>query len=261
MSQEFGMKELYDVTLKANTHINFGNRQFEPNETIVRFDKIKIANFSELDSVYRAHGGKNDSTQIIWENTKEIQVSFTQGIFSLLQFGIMCNSKVVYKDKNNFVIVPKYIKVETDEDNMVYLKDKNIQTIFCYLSETYEKIQPLEIDKENGILKFNEPYKDICIDYTYKYTNSYTQCYIGEKHFQDYLLLEGKTRVKDDITGKVRTGIIRIPRLKLMSNLSMRLGQNASPMNANFQAIALPIKGEKEIMKIIFLEDDIDADI
>jgi hypothetical protein len=75
--------------------------------------------------------------------------------------------------------------------------------------------------------------------------------------------LEGKSRVKDDITGKTRTAILRIPRLKLVSDLSMRLGREATPVLANFNAIGLPTgeRGSNKIMELLFLNDDIDADM
>ena len=70
-------------------------------------------------------------------------------------------------------------------------------------------------------------------------------------------------RVKDDITGQVKTGIVMIPRLKLMSDLSIRLGSNAVPQVGRLDAIALPVgaKGNKKVMEIIFLDDDIDSDM
>jgi hypothetical protein len=40
MSEEFGLKELYDLTLKATYPIELDNRVFEPGEIIARFDKI-----------------------------------------------------------------------------------------------------------------------------------------------------------------------------------------------------------------------------
>jgi hypothetical protein len=78
-----------------------------------------------------------------------------------------------------------------------------------------------------------------------------------------YLSLEGKTRVKDDITGQVTTGIIKIPKLKLMSDLSMRLGQDAVPVVGRLDAIAVPTgeRGHKKVMELIFLNDDIDSDM
>jgi hypothetical protein len=85
---------------------------------------------------------------------------------------------------------------------------------------------------------------------------------IGQKLIGGFLLLEGKTRVKDDITGKTRTAILRIPRLKLVSDLSMRLGREAGPFLANFAAVGYPGLGkDKTVMEMLFLNDDIDAEM
>ena len=48
-----------------------------------------------------------------------------------------------------------------------------------------------------------------------------------------------------------------------MSDLSMRLGADAMPQVGKLDAIALPVgaKGNKKVMEIIFLDDDIDSDM
>ena len=70
-------------------------------------------------------------------------------------------------------------------------------------------------------------------------------------------------KVKDDITGKVKTGIINIPKLRLMSDLSMRVGSDAIPQVGRLDAVAVPegARGQQKVMDIIFLDDDIDADM
>ena len=85
---------------------------------------------------------------------------------------------------------------------------------------------------------------------------------IGQELVKGYLSLEARTRVKDDITGHTKTGIIKIPQLKLMSDLSMRLGENAPPQMGTFKAIGYPVgsRGDSKVMEILFLEDDIDSD-
>jgi hypothetical protein len=97
----------------------------------------------------------------------------------------------------------------------------------------------------------------------YDYENEYSTMVLGQKLIGGFLSLEGKTRVKDDITGKTRTALLRIPRLKLVSDLSMRLGREATPIMANFSAIGLPNVGrnDKKIMELLFLSDDIDAEM
>ena len=82
MNTEFGLKELYDLTLKATYPIEMEGRVFETGEVIARFDKIQLANFREITSRVSANGGKNNPALVVWEDPREIQLSFTQGIFS-----------------------------------------------------------------------------------------------------------------------------------------------------------------------------------
>ena len=78
-----------------------------------------------------------------------------------------------------------------------------------------------------------------------------------------FVELEGITRVKDDTTGQIVTGILRIPRLRLMSDLSIRLGAQANPVAANFKAVGVPVgsRGTSHIVEFYYLEDDIQADL
>jgi hypothetical protein len=64
--------------------------------------------------------------------------------------------------------------------------------------------------------------------------NGYQKATIGRELISGFISLEGKTRVKDDITGQTKTGIIKIPKLKIMSSLSMVLGTNANPVVGSF---------------------------
>jgi hypothetical protein len=66
------------------------------------------------------------------------------------------------------------------------------------------------------------------VDYWYDYKNNFSTFCVGKSLTNGYLSLVGKMRVKDD-TGKVKTGIIKIPKLRLMSDLSMRVGSDAIP--------------------------------
>ena len=77
MNTEFGLKELYDLTLKATYPIEMEGRVFEAGEVIARFDKIQIANFREVTSRTSANGGRGNIGHVIWEDPKEIQLNFT----------------------------------------------------------------------------------------------------------------------------------------------------------------------------------------
>ena len=262
-NNEFGLKELTELTLKATYPIEVAGRTFEPGEVIARFDKIQIANFQEITSRVSANGGYDNRIHVIWEDSKEIQLIFTQGIFSSQQFMLLSNSHLIQIPENSNILISEHFSGESDENGKILLNRQKISDVFIYNAKTFEKIIPKTIDLEKGEIVIEQYYTNVEIDYNYIYQGQATSCILGRKLIQGYLQLEGKSRVKDDITGKVRTAILRIPRLKLVSDLTMRLGREATPITANFQAIGLPSgeRGSKKIMELLFLNDDIDADI
>ena len=263
MENEFGLKELTDLTLKATYPIEMSGRTFEPGEVIARFDKIQLANFKEITRRANAVGGYDNRAHVTWEDPKEIQLNFTQGIFSARQFALLSNARIVNLQNDQGVIISDHFTGESDDKGAIDLGKQKIANVFVYDSETFERIIPKSIDFETGKVVINSVYKNVEVDYEYVYSNGATSCILGQKLIQGYLQLEGKSRVKDDITGKTRTAILRIPRLKLVSDLTMRLGREATPVLANFNAIGLPTgeRGNKQIMELLFLNDDIDADM
>lgn len=263
MNREFGLKELNDITLKATYPIVVGNRTYEPGEVIVRFDNIQLANFKEITERVSARGGYGNSTRVTWDDPKEIQLNFTQGTISQKQFSLLSNSKIVAQKENEKIKIPGHFIGESDENGFFSLGKEKVTEVFVYNMETSERIIPKVIDWIKGEIYIEPIYCGVEVDFNYEYANPYATMIIGEKVINGYLQLEGKTRVKDSITGRVQTALLRIPRLKLVSDLSMRLGREANPMLANFQAVGIPTggKGDKKIMELLFLSDDIDADI
>lgn len=259
--EQFSMKELYDVSLKTTYPMKIGNRTIDVGEKVAVFDKIQLANFNEIKNYKTANGGYDNRARVFWEDTKEIRFNFTQGIFSKEQMVLMLNSKLIdYKEKKDIYLISKREFLESDENGEVELQQAPFN-LFIYIAETFEKID-YELISKNKI-KIAKPYINLIVDYQYEYNNNVEQLIIGTQLTEGYLELEGKTRYKDDITGHTHTGIIKIPKLKLMSNLSMRLGEGAHPVVGNFSAIGVPVgaKGNKIVMEMFFLADDIDSDM
>ena len=141
------------------------------------------------------------------------------------------------------------------------LEKTPIAPLFVYDQNGGEKLTNWELS--DNILFIGQAYKTVIVDYWYNYDNGHTILTIGRPLMQGYLSLTGKMKVKDDITGKVKTGIINIPKLRLMSDLSMRVGSDAIPQVGRLDAVAVPegARGQQKVMEIIFLNDDIDADM
>lgn len=261
MENNIGFKELYEVSIKATYPIEIGDRKIEVGETIAAFDRIQIANFEEKKNFISANGGFDNRARVWWEETKEIRLSLVQGVFTQSQLVLMTNAKLLENDGQSIVPVHCREVIETDENGLAIAKH-NLQTpIFVYDKNTGSKLT--DFTYENNVITIQVPYKEVIVDYYYSYDNKYSILSFGHALTNGYLSLEGKTRVKDDITGQVTTGIIKIPKLKLLSNLSMRLGSDAVPVVGRLDAIAAPTgeRGQKKVMELIFLTDDIDSDM
>lgn len=262
MEHEFSMKELYDVFLKTTYPIEIAEKRYEAGETLCVFDKVQISNFNEIKERITAHGGYADRDHVFWEDTKGINITLSQGIFNSLQFALLCNANMIYQKKGEEIKISKQEEIESDEQGNIIFSEIPVDEFFIYDKKTGEKITDYKVINEKNVL-INKPYTSVILNYKYVYRGGAQILTVGRRLIEGYLRLEGKTRVKDDISGKVRTGIIEIPKLKLMSDLSMRLGKNANPVMANFSFLALPDdKGPSaKVMNLYFLNDDIDSDM
>ena len=261
MNNELNFKELYEVSLKTTLPIEVSSTKIEAGETIASFDKIQIANFQEVKSQASANGGWDNRAHVFWETTKEVKINFSQGIFSKIQLALMTNAQLINNEGEQIIPINKREEFESDEYGKIVIGRTLREPIFVYDKSTGAKITDWTSTTDSILL--NEAYKSVIVDYWYDYDNGCQIMTVGRPLTQGYLSLVGKMRVKDDITGKVKTGIIKIPKLRLMSDLSIRVGSDAIPQVGRLDAVAVPegARGQSKVMEIIFLNDDIDADM
>lgn len=259
--QEFSLKELEQVTLKATYPIEIGGRIIEEGETIAAFDKIQIARFNEIKKRVTAHGGWDDRDHVFWESTKEVQISFVQGIFSKTQLTLLANAKLLSMEKTKPVLVVKREAVESDENGIIKCTERPHDKVFVYRSDNFDKLNVEKVD--DCQYNIGVPYTNVLLDYFFEYDGGAKTLKIGRPLTNGFLSLQARTRTKDDVTGQTKTGILTIPKLKLMSGLSMTLGEKAGPQVGQLDAVACPVgyKGIVSVMDIVFLDDDIDSDI
>ncbi len=258
---DFGLKELYEVSLKLTYPIEVSGRTYEAGENIAVFDKILVADFSENKTFTSANGGFDNRALVWWEETKEIRFSISQGVFSKIQMLLMTNAKMLRNEKTPIINISCREEVESNEKGVAYTKHPISGPVFVYNKQTGEKITGWQFSSNQLVLQ--QAYLDVVIDYYYQYDKDAEVVSFGNQLTNGYLSLEGKMRVKDDTNGQVKTGIIKIPKLKLLSNLSMRLGSETIPQVGRLDAVAIPTgpKGQKRVMELIFLDEDIDSDM
>ena len=158
------------------------------------------------------------------------------------------------------LLVTKVEELESNENGYIEVSQTPVDQTFVYNKETGER---LEWEQAGNRLKIATSFTNVIVKYRYNYTGGASVAKIGQRCLQGYLELEGKTRVKDDTSGLITTGIIRIPKLKLMSGLSMKLGAQASPVVGTFEGVGVPVESRHNsyVMEFDFLNNDIDSDM
>jgi hypothetical protein len=256
----FSFKDLEKVSLKATSNIEIGNKQFVPGETLAYFDKIQIATLDEQRDVRVAEGGYENQPRVFWETTKDLKLRFTQGVFSEEHFALLTNAKLIEQIGVPISITEQEDK-ETDEEGNLTLKHEPVGEIFIYNKNTGNRITDFTIDGTN--LSLEVPFLEVLIRYTFNYTNTVYDYKIGRRLVNGFVELEGRTRIKDDVSGRVVTGIIKIPKMKLLSELSIKLGEQANPIVGRFDALCVPVgsRGNTYVTDFVILGDDIDSDL
>ena len=256
----FSFKDLEKVSLKATSNIEIGNKQFVPGETLAYFDKIQIATLDEQRDVRVAEGGYENQPRVFWETTKDLKLRFIQGVFSEEHFALLTNAKLI-EQVGVPILISEQEDKETNELGVITLKHVPVRDIFVYNKNTGSKITNYTID--GATLTFETPFLEVLVRYTFNYTNTVYDYKIGRRLVNGFVELEGRTRIKDDVSGRVVTGIIKIPKMKLLSELSIKLGEQANPIVGRFDALCVPVgsRGNTYVTDFVILGDDIDSDL
>lgn len=252
MSYDFNFKELDEVIIKATQPMSIGNHSFEVGETIAFFDDIQVANFNEIKQGISVRGGKGNQIQLTWEQTPEIRLSFSQGKFNKQQFALLEGAGFFTKTAESPTTIFKREEKESNSQGKIIFAAPPKAPLFVY-SLTGEKI-PYTIDS-NTQIDTGAPYTSYIIDYFEQYNKGVDIFSFGQEQNFPFCALQGKMKVKEDVNGAVQTGIIQIPKLKIVSNMSIRLGTSYSPVVGDLSAIALPWDKDGNIMNILLLED------
>ena len=258
MENKFNFKEFEKVSLKATYNIEVGDRKISPGETIALFDKIQIARINEEISRITANGGFDNRAHVFWTSTKDELINFSQGVFSSTQLALMINSRLVNIGENEVIKISNQEELESNEDGEILLAHIPSDNLWLYDKETGGKISDYTLNE--NIITIDQPYREVITTYQYEYVGGAKKYNVGQRLLNGYVELEGRTRVKDDTTGQVVTGILKIPKLKLMSNLSIMLGTQAVPVVGNFSGIAIPVgsRGDTYVSEFYILNDCID---
>ena len=291
LDQYFGIKELSEVVLKAHDPMRFGSRYLEAGEPVLYFEKVNMAVLNERQSTIIARGGWSNMPRVIWEDRSEVQFSLTEGVMSSISMGILLSASITEAKQNKeSLLIPKREGPFELEDGCIYITRQPVlypeKKVFIYQYErgvaqkkVYGQLDP-ENNKYNSFLdeteicikvfedkertKQADATKEYIVDYYYEYNEEALLYTIQKERFNGLFTLEGKFYSKDENDGLNYTNLIYMPKVRVVSDINLRLGERADPTTSVFNIIGLPenVGGNKKsmILEITRLSEDIDAE-
>ena len=298
MDQYFGHKELYEVVLRAKVPMQFGSRYIEAQEPVLYFNNVNMSLLTEQNRPIFARGGWGNMPRVIWEERSEVQFQMIEGVMSSVGMGILLSANVISGGGKD---TPLYINMkegplEFSMNNVVQLKhwpvayptrktfifdydrDAIQEKLYgsYYISPTdQEKINQGKITQEEVIPRIAifkdknltipaENNRKYVVDYYYEYRDKALIYTVQKERFNGLFTLEAKFYSKDENEGQNYTNILYMPKVRIVSNINLRLGERADPTVSTFNIIGMPeTVGDYKnlIMDITRLSEDMDADI
>ena len=299
MDQYYGHKELYEVVLRAKTPMQFGNRYIEADEPVLYFDNVNMSLLTEQNRPVFARGGFGNLPRVIWEDRSEVQFQMIEGVMSSVGMGILLSSNVLSEEDKQPLYIhmkegpfePNSHKVMIDEVEQdvpyIDLKYKPIfypekkAFIFEYDRKAIQKkiygryvnnvqdglgqpVHRVELYQDKNLKEPAKKTRKYIIDYYYKYEDEALIYSVQKERFNGLFTLEAKFYSKDENEGNRYTNVLYMPKVRIVSNINLRLGERADPTVSTFNIIGLPetVGNQKNlIMEITRLGIDTDADI
>jgi len=262
MYDKFGVKELYEVSLKTTDSIEINGKSFESNEVFMYFDKIQLNNILGLTERSEIRGGKYNFPLMSWQNVNDVTFDLEDGLINRTGFNLVTQSEY-FEIASNVISVPKRETLVTDATGKAIVSN-NVdinKSIFVYkISEgiIIEKLTISSITNNEISLGSGNAYTNVLIDYYFKNIGIYMY-EIGGERIKGFFKLTAKVYFVDEKDGTRETVLMIMPKVQLMSNIGLTFGIRANPIVSNFRLKAFPDKDGKTLARFFFLNQDIEG--
>ena len=264
--QEMGLKDLEHVVIKARDYIILGKRSYEPGEPILYFENIQIALLSENARLIAAQGGYLNQPRVIWEDRENTTFQFSNGTLNTLSLNMLLEANMLHELE---AYVPHKQELTIDENGHVWLSypmAKNKKRFYNKFEREnlQEKIKPIseEVQGNETLVTFDPIYANTTIiaDYYFLPKNGAITYTMDRERKPNLYSLEATFYLKDENEGLLHTGILEMPKIYIMSNINLRMGERADPTVGTFRIMAMPdnLDGhEATVCRITYLDEDI----
>lgn len=265
--QEMGIKELEHVVLKAKgDEVSLNGRDYEDGEPVLCFRNIQIALLTEDTRVVAAQGGFLNQPRVVWEERGNTTFQFSNGTLNPISLKMLLGSNMLKQDNPR---IPYQELVYLDKQGQGYLTYEPVpdkEGKIFYQGFDRENLQGKingKLDKQNRRkvdCGTNYADQEIMVNYYYYSKNSGTIYTLNRERKANLYSLEATFYLKDENDGRLHTGILEMPKVYIMSNINLRMGERADPTVGTFRIMAMPENYDgydSMVWRMTYLDEDI----
>lgn len=261
--QEMGIKELEHVVLKARgdeTCLN--GRYFEDGEPILCFRNIQVALLSEDTRVVAAQGGFLNQPRVVWEERSNTTFQFSNGTLNPISLKMLMESNMLKEDNPRIPYQDFVFLDEFGQGQLTYMPIENEKIFYqTYARENLQdKIENVKREGRKINCGLDYANQEIMVNYYYHSKNSGTIYTLNRERKANLYSLEATFYLKDENDGRLHTGILEMPKVYIMSNINLRMGERADPTVGTFRIMAMPEDYDDYdamVWRVTYLDEDI----
>lgn len=269
--QNFGVREICDVVLKAKANTTIGNKKFYKNEPVILFDTLKTSSLEGAATTVYAEGGKGNTRLMSWDGERTMTFTMEDALISPEGFMILSGAGLVEASEDKKL---KQHIVETIDMGEVVADDEEAPTQvsvpvkelpFLSAKENFAYVMFVDADGNMSepfipdpagegkvlLVKDHEGYAanslvsafasadHVLVDYYTEKANGVKQIEIEAGKFSGNFYLEASTLFRDT-NGVDHPAEFIIPNCKVQSNFTFTMASTGDPSTFTFTMDAFP---------------------
>lgn len=245
--------------------MTFGTRSLEKDEPVLYFENVSMSFLTEQSRPIMARGGWGNTPYVIWEDHSEVQFTISEGVMSSISMGILLSADVTSNKTGSSILVQQrdgpfiLSNGQLQLTHKPYLQKKVF--IYEYERDVVQRKVYGRLNGQTGIVVYQDKAlslpaditKQYLVDYYYEYKDEALIYNIQKERFHGLFTLEGKFYTKDENEGINYTNLLYMPKVRVVSDINLRLGERADPTVATFHIIGMPettAENENLILKV-----------
>lgn len=256
MFEQYGIQQIYSISLKATVPTKIGNKTYGVGEIILYIEDAEAGRLREEKTTRAAEGGQNEPRLVQWLTHNNVNFVVSKGVLSKRDLNFLLDSNIIQME--NVVVSTREVHT-VPSSGIVRLEHVALPGVYCYDSQGNK----LSIVRYGNEILVDEQYteQEITVDYSFEVEEAHKYS-IGQDFLSNIIVhAEIQFLLKDDNDGEEYTGILDIPTANIVGDINLIMGKKATPIVGDFAIQSVQSKTESRDKRSNYSLTILDRDI